>query len=362
MKDWHNLQGAAQSEALLNELKGNLFEYLVAHQLSVHFGGEGDFLRRFKEMSGGRAYADLKDYQSWLRSVDPDLYSRLPVLAKDVANHLIDGDFANAHKSVKTKDFKVHHINVLGKSGAVSGQESFKEADILLETNQGDVPVSLKLCKTGAFVNTKSGGIRSFIEKYFSHFPKAKEYQSELNDFLEQSFTQMAEGLYQWADIDSSDEMIDSGVHGKQFSRAWVERGYSELPGELESEARTFLFHHYHRVIGRMHVIFKELIEQDRELFGLGLAPLVGMGLEQMIQVTCFHKEVKGERYHLASLKSYSWADFQEDLKSLELRELQEEISSFEIGLGARRLQIRVKPMNKFTVCALKVNCSLKGE
>lgn len=355
MKDWQNLQGVAQSEALLNELKGNLFEYLVAQVLSVHFGLEGDFLRRFQAMGDGRAAHDLKSYQTWLRGADSDLYSRLPALAKEVGAHLVD-----VHEGI-LKGLPVKHISVLGKSGAVSGQESFKEADILLELEEGaSVPISLKLCKTGAFVNTKSAGIRSFIEKYFSAFDDAPKMQAELNLFLDQSFNQMANDLYEWADIPNDD--FEKEGPAKQFNPLWVENGYSELPGELPEDARQKLHQHYYRVIEKIFMIFQSFKEKDALLFARSLSPLVGMGLEEMVQVTCFHKEVKGKRYQLASLKIFSWDDFKEGVKQLELRELQSEVSSFEVGLGARRLQIRVKPMNKFTVSALKVNCSLKEE
>lgn len=354
MKDWQNLEGVAQSEALLNELKGNLFEYLVAQSLSVHFGVEGDFLRRFQALGDGRAQEDLKSYQSWLRGADLDLYRQLPRLAGEVGQHLTT--------DVLPAGINVQHISVLGKSGAVSGQESFKEADILLQTDRGDWPISLKLCKTGAFVNTKSGGIRSFIEKYFHAFSKAAEKQKELNDFLDQSFTQMAQGLYEWADFSQEEKVLSEGPQGKQFSPAWIERGLTELPGQLPQECHQILLDHYYRVIERMHQIFKGLIEDDAALFGRCLAPLVGMGLERMVQMTCFHREVKGERYQLASLKGYSWTEFENDLQSLSLNDYRPGVSSFEVVLGSRRLQIRVKPMNKFTVCALKVNCSLKEE
>lgn len=349
MKDWNSLQGKAQSEALLNEIKGNIFEFLLASHLCRHHGVEGDFLRSFSQIGAGRALEDLKSYQEWLRGSDPELYTQLPVLANEVGQKLMEPDGV-------LSDLGLENIYVTGKSGAVAGQESFKEADLWLKTKKGDIPLSLKLCKKGAFVNTKSGGIRSFLTKYFGDFENAEVLQRELNEFLEQSFSMMAEGLYQWADLPYEEEGFKT-----QFSPAWVEHGYSELPGELAPEAREFLFAHYHRVITKLHNILKGFYERDGKLFGLSLAPLVGMGLENMVQVTCFHNENKeGGRYQLASLQSYGWQEFSQEMKSLKFGELQENISSFEIELGSKRLQIRVKPMNKFTVSALKVNCSLK--
>ncbi|MCF8058445.1 MAG: hypothetical protein K9K67_04060 [Bacteriovoracaceae bacterium] len=344
MKVWQNLKGASQSEALLNEIKGNLFEYLVAQFLSRHFKCEGEFLRSFSEVANGKAMSDLQFYQSWLQSSDPDLYARLPGLSQKVSETLI------ASSLFKGKLIK--NVLVTGKSGAVSGQEDFKEADIWLQADGEDLPLSLKLCKRGAFVNTKSGGIRSFLTKYFSSFSKAPELQESLNQILDRSFQEMAESLYAWADIPL--DLSDLGC--RQFSSSWQ---LTELPGELPDEAREYLFLHYHRVISELHRSFQIFYEEDEVQFGRCLGSLVGMGLKNLVQVTCFHKEGK-ERYEFDSLKIYSWDEFNESLSDLTFSPLKEKISSFELGLGLNKLQIRVKPMNKFTVSALKVNCSLK--
>lgn len=349
MKDWQSLQGKAQSEALLNEIKGNIFEFLLAAQICRLKGIEGVFLRTFSQLGEGKALEDLKGYQQWLRSSDPELYSRLPQLAEEVATLLLA-------KEGPLADVELENILVTGKAGAVSGQESFGEADLWLKTTQGDVPLSLKLCKKGAFVNTKSGGIRSFIEKYFGEFPGVQDYQEKLNATLDKSFTLMAQELYEWADLPFDESAIKT-----QFSPEWVELGLSELPGELDPQAREILFTHYHRVISVLFSILHDLYEQDQELFKKSLAPLVGMSLENMIQLTCFHCEDKEQgRYQLASLQSYDWHEFSVGLGGLKFGPLQKKISSFEIYLGKKKLQIRVKPMNKFTVSALKVNCSLK--
>jgi hypothetical protein len=351
MKDWNSLSGKAQSEALLNEIKGNIFEFLLASHLCRQFGVEGEFLRSFSSVGSGRALDDLKSYQTWLRSSDPELYSRLPELASEVGQKLLE-------KSGALNEVSLENIYVTGKAGAVSGQDSFKEADLWLKTKSGDIPLSLKLCKKGAFVNTKSGGIRSFITKYFSEFSRAESLQRELNNYLEQSFYEMAQSLYEWADLPFEQESFKT-----QFSPAWVENGFSELPGELPMEARKFLFAHYHRVITKLFNALEVFYLEDSELFGRSLGPLVGMGLENMVQVTCFHNESKsGGRYQLAELQSYGWREFQKGVQEMKFGKLHKDISSFEISFGRKRLQIRVKPMNKFTVSALKVNCSLKDD
>ena len=52
--------------------------------------------------------------------------------------------------------------------------------------------------------------------------------------------------------------------------------------------------------------------------------------------------------------------DLDEELRSLKFRMDDKEKSSFEISLSKILLQIRCKPMNKFTVPGLKINCSIK--
>ena len=50
----------------------------------------------------------------------------------------------------------------------------------------------------------------------------------------------------------------------------------------------------------------------------------------------------------------------QQELKSLKINGLKKGLSSFDVCLESLTLQIRVKPMNVFTVPGMKVNCSVK--
>ncbi|MCR9206333.1 MAG: hypothetical protein NXH75_17260, partial [Halobacteriovoraceae bacterium] len=76
--------------------------------------------------------------------------------------------------------------------------------------------------------------------------------------------------------------------------------------------------------------------------------------------VTCFYDHKKEDRYLIKKIKGFGWTDLLKEIKTLSFPPAKEKISSFIMSFGAHDLQIRVKPMNKFTVCALKVNCSLK--
>ncbi len=346
-KDWSTLNSQSQSEALINEVKGNLFEYLVAFELAQNWKLSGQFVSHFSSLFGGKAQNELRHYQDWLRENDPELFALLPGLAKKTAQKFLDS----------YDDLAVNEVLLTGKTGAVSGQNSLKECDILLGLRdelkqQAFIPISLKFCKQGAYVNTKSGGIRSFIEKYFSVFKNAETYQKELNLYLEQSFNQMAQELYEWADLTDS-HLMDKLGH---FSPEWSERGLPELPGELPKDAREKLYSHYYRVVGKLYEFLFELYQKDKILFKNCLTPLLGFSDPHMVQLTLFHKKGEG-RYEVGTIELEEWKEEDE----LIFEGLKSGVSSFNFSLGKKTLQIRLKPMNKFTVSALKVNCSVKA-
>ena len=144
------------SNALINEYKGNLFEYLVAISTAKRLGIEAAFLQSF----GGEAKQRLTFYQHELMELDRSLYTQLPVFAEEVAELLYK----------KASDRKIENILVMGKSAGASHDESYGECDIMMVSQKHQYPYSLKFCKYGAYVNTKSGGIRSFFNKYFADY------------------------------------------------------------------------------------------------------------------------------------------------------------------------------------------------
>lgn len=298
MKIWEELSGSQQTEALLNEIKGNLFEYLVGVGLSRLKGQELSFLKDFEKQDDGKAKAELVHYQGWLRENDPDLYSRLPGLANQVIENLLNNPMLSSSQGISK-------ILVTGKR---PGQniERENEEDLLIYTKEGfQVPVSLKLCKKDAFVNTKSGGIRTFVSKYFSSFEGAKDAQKRVNETLEMSFVKTQHRFYAWADLSWEE---DEGVK-TQFSPQWEEMGLPTLPGELEEEPRSWLLDHYHTVITALYDELYSFYQEDKNKFLNCLGPIVGLGHENLIQVTCFYDHKKEERYQLQRIKVFSHSD-----------------------------------------------------
>jgi len=350
MKIWEELSGASQKEALLNEVKGNLFEYLVAAKIARKYGDEGHFLNDFEDHDHGKAKDELVHYQKWLIENDAVLYRRLPELAESVVNHL------EKTKYIK-KETRVKRVQILGKRKG-EHLKHFHEADVVLFLDHDkELPISLKLCKKGAFVNTKSGGIRTFIEKYFFEFDEAKEAQKRLCAELDKSFSTLANSFYEWADIRIEDDSL-SKLH---FSPQWEERGLPTLPGELNDTLKPLLHDHYNNVIKCLYHEIKGFFEKDKKLFLKSLGPLVGLGDEGILQVSCFYNH-KEERYSLDQIKTFSYTSFGKELDAIELLRPGIGLSSFQLNLEKHEIQIRVKPMNKFTVSGLKVNCSLRGK
>ncbi len=334
MREYQPIDTVAQKEALINEFKGNLFEYLVAQNLARHFKIEGDFIRSF----GGDIRTQLTEYDHWLRVNEPSLIKHLPTLAGLVVKELTPKLPTN-----------ISRVLVIGKSAGGSHNKSWDEADILVESVEGIFPISLKLCKSHAFVNTKSAGIKSFISQYFSEFSKNKYYQDLINDGVDRRFKQMALELHDRASLE---------FFGR-FDHRWTEAGYSELPGQLPSELNKIVVQTYYDCVLDIYNCLSEFMREDSKLFAKSILPLIGIGNSDIIQATCFHREVGGEKYQASGVHVVKSSDLSFE-GGVEILPLKSDISSFELHVDKLRLQIRIKPMNKFTSAAFKVNCSIK--
>ncbi len=338
-KKYAPIDTLVQKEALLNEFKGNLFEYLVASLLARHYKIEGTFISSF----GGEIRKQLGEYEQWIRKNEPTLLSQLPILAKSLCDELI---------SELPK--QVDNILVVGKSAGGSHDERFNEADILILENKNVIPISIKLCKDHSFVNTKSGGARSFLTKYFSQFETSASEQIAINESIDQNFLQMGHALYELAGLE---------FQGR-FDDRWTNEGYPELPGQLNKEMNKKVVATYYCAISNLYSAMKRLWVSDKNTFLKSLYPLIGLGNQEMIQATCFHvatnKNGKLVKYNLARNHVLCGSELISSDLSYSFVDLKENISSFEIKFPKFVLQIRIKPMNRFTQAAFKDNSSVK--
>ena len=327
--DQNNL---TQREALLNECKGNLFEFLVAQGLSRVYKKEDHFLLTLPRDFRNR----LKIYEETIRASDEQLLMGLPPLADAVVKELLNGPpfKGNSH---------TFHFQVIGKMVATNANETWNETDIVaIEENDKKHFISLKLTKDHSFTNTKSAGAKSFIEKYFKAFPKAALYQSLLSSEVDESFQAMGHKLYANFDMD---------FRG-QFDSRWT---LSELPGELSEDMRSVVHANYYRVAQKLHELLNELLKSDRVLFKKCLESLCGFGDQNILQVHCFHQQAQLKEI---AIKSYS--DLFSPDEDITMSAPKNNGSSFDVKFKRFQLQIRVKPMNKFTTASYKINCSIK--
>jgi hypothetical protein len=82
----------------------------------------------------------------------------------------------------------------------------------------------------------------------------------------------------------------------------------------------------------------------------------MGFSSPDILQLICFHDfKSQGE----LQVELHGFADIQPALQKAQLRPFNQ-TASVDIEMGEVSLQIRVKPMNKFTTTAIKMNCSVK--
>lgn len=319
-------QGETKREALFNEVKGSLFEYLVGKEIAVRAGDELSFQRSLDP----NYLTVLSQQDRMVRQFYPEMTSFLSEVSRLTTDRL---EKYIGHRMTRPK--------LLGKFINSSLGALIKEADLSVDADGAERFVSLKLNKKNAYVNTKSGGIKSFFTQYFPFVDPG--VQVEFNSLVEMEFETMARELHAFHDLSYPGDFT-----------SWVKKGFSELPGELSDGERQILKGYYARIARDMHRILSDLEKVKPEAFRQSLAPLMGFSQKEVIQAICFH-DMKGDSspsVHIHELSSH-------ELSAAVLLPFQN-VSSVELKVGDDLLQIRVKPMNKFTTTAIKINCSVK--
>lgn len=322
-------QDQTKKEALFNEVKGSLFEFLVARELARVSFQEEEFLQ-----SLDKNYLNVLTQQDrMVRQFYPEMTDFLNVVS-----------IASAKKLIEHLGFAPKKPKLLGKLVNSGTNSEWHEADLLLDGKSGTLPVSLKLNKKSAFVNTKSGGIKSFFSQYFSFLPLS--VQSKFNQLVDMEFNRMAIDLHAFHQME-----YEGNFH------AWVRRGFSELPGELGPEEREILKRYYARIASELHNHLSSGVKSHPKEFAESLYPLLGFSSPEIMQLICFH-DFKNKSF-VPEIDIHSFSEVESSLKNLTLEPFGN-ISSVEFTLGDWNLQVRIKPMNKFTTTAIKMNCSVK--
>ncbi len=314
-----------EKEAYLNEFKGNLYEYLVANFLA----SQCDTTEWFLSSLGPHFQKQLIDYELMLRKYSPNLIQDLPVMAGSLADEIL--------KVVGAQKYKVH---LIGKITTAKSNNQWAEADIVLESKKM-VPISIKLSKENSFVNTKSAGIRSFLKTYFQE----DKLQEDFNKFIDYHFDTMALKVHEVMNID----------YHSDFS-GWIAAGFSELPGGQPPEVSEVLHDYYHTLAKELFRLMELISIKNKHYFSNQLLPLIGYSENSILQAITYYKSSQKNSpsfYHLLKEQSPQMDD-------VSLISPREGVGNFEIKLKDLILQIRIKPMNKFTTAAYKINCSVK--
>jgi hypothetical protein len=315
------------SDALINEYKGNLFEYLVAEKFALN----NHILETFYQDLLPGLKDKLTVYEKELYKLDKVLFKNLPQFADEMAVEI-----------QKHIPFEVKRVLIFGKI-AKSLDDEFDEADLSLIGTQNEiVKISLKFSKKDSFINTKSAGIRSVLTNYFKS-SSSENLQAELNRILDHEYLILGKKLYDLNNLDVFDNFVE-----------WKKLRFPELPGELKDEAHGILMEFYQKISNQLFLAFQQISREDKKLFIHGIQMLSGFSDTKLYQAYAFHDHHEKVICLVKNSNPQYWENFQ--FKEDQLLKT----SSFHLNLKDMVLQIRVKPMNVFTTPALKVNCSLK--
>jgi len=315
-------------EALFNEIKGSLFEFLVARNMAVICDREGDFLTSIHS-----SYLNVLSKQDFMmRSFYAEMASFLQRSSLETAQFIL-----------KNLSEKPSAIRLQGKISEEPEEANFGEADILLFHENKITPLSLKLTKKNSYINTKSAGVRSFFRSYFPFIDE--QVQDQFNEKVDFEFNQLAFDLHTMNDL----------VFDGSFKQ-WVAAGKSELPGELTIEEREVLKKYYSRLSFFLYEELDKALRKNAELFLDSCLKLMGFQSQEIIQIICFHDFFQGKENEIFfnSIKNMSLKSNDISLKKFQ------HTASVDIKLSSVDLQIRIKPMNKFTTTAMKVNCAVR--
>lgn len=308
-------------DALLNEYKGSLFEFLVSKSLAQTFDIEQSFLESLTTEQIGM----LSQQEKYLRNEYLDLLNSLPLIAAQCSETI--------ENKIALTD--INSIQLMGMNA-----KSHSEADLLLINSGESIPISLKLSKTGSFTNTKSAGVKSFLSKYFNYD------QTNFNNFYDNEFSSFAYNMYR----EAGEELSEDFSH-------WEGIGLPNLPGKLEGSFRVLLLEFYEKINLEIFNILEQIYSESPISFVDSLIPLAGFSSENLIQVTSYYKKNEDkycpEKTEVNRLSNFGIA------KNMDIK-LKKSANNIKISGEKFSLLIRLKPMNKFTHKSYKINCALK--
>jgi hypothetical protein len=318
-------------ESLLNEYKGNVFEFLVGQTIAKEHNLEAAFLKGLNP----DLLKMLETQQRFIQQKAPYLLRNLPTLANKLSCEILE----TLHID------QLNRVEQCGKIALGTHYEELGEADLILYSDKQEFPISIKLNKAGSYINTKSAGLKSFLPKYFQEFSESEGKQIELNHFIELGFTKV---LHQMHDF--------YGLRYEGSVATWKEKGLPVLPGELPEELKMLLHNHYYDVSIKIHSVIRDFISQDKNKIKHCLFKLMGASHSKIVHANCLYKK-NSEEYEFESCDVLYLASMSNGV--IEIQE-KKESASVEVIVDSHILQLRVKPMNTFINGGFKLNCSIR--
>ncbi len=114
------------------------------------------------------------------------------------------------------------------------------------------------------------------------------------------------------------------------------------------------MFAFYTSITERLYDILQSMYEEDPIKFKQCLAPLRGFSDEDILQVTAFY-QLKDEVFISSNVK------ISEHDRNVKIYGIKLKGNVIEVVLSDTVLQLRLKPMNKFTSKSYKINCAVKS-
>jgi hypothetical protein len=303
--------------ALINEYKGNVFEYLVAQEIKKNIENtEIIWPKGMHEM--------VMIQERYIRKYDPVLWSNLPKMATAYAN-----DFLQSLAK------EVVLLKIIG-TGKLNNQiQDLNGSDLIFETKGAPIGLSIKMAKSSSWVNTKSSGLQSF-SKYFE---KNDLFQVDFNSWLNEKYKDFSYELHEVYGLDPSSNFND-----------WKKKNLPLLPGDLSSKGKFVLYNFYQSIILKLVDYFEDLILKNEKKFIQGIKNILSWDSTEKHIGICFYKEID------MSFKNVVFRPSHFDFKNY--GPLITNKSNFEIHFPRFNVQFRVKPMNTFTQPGFKLNIS----
>jgi len=328
-------------QSLMNDVKGEFFEFLVGRKLAQLFQVEKDFYFSM----GVKKLSHLIGQEKYIRECDVSLIEKFTILANKTSE-VIEKKILNLllflNERSMGKRIKIERVMLLG-------DEYREEKDLgLILTNEKQYYISLKLCKNQSFVNTKSAGISSFLSTYFFS-DITLEIENEFKEKCYFAHNMLANNLNDQHALESTD----------QFDH-YKKENYPTLPGQLKGKFQNYLFKYYGECSMALFHSLDKIRKNRFPCFQRGLGKIMGLGNPQTLQVICFHSGTLD--YDLKKILCDYYSDKSSFLRNVKMLSPKVNQTSFGILMSKKQLQIRIKPMREFTESSPKINCSVKWE